>query len=59
MPSSSLTITNKLLSLPLSLVQAPNIARHLGLELSFAINAAVWGLLSFALMRLVCRVVRT
>jgi hypothetical protein len=58
-PSSALTISHKILSLPLSLVSAPGVARHLGIELSFALNAAMWGLLSFAIMRLACHAKRT
>ena len=58
-PSSWLTLSNKILSLPLSLVSAPGLLPNTGIETYFALNSLAWGLLSFALMNIACHALRT
>ena len=58
-PSSALSISNSVLSFPLSLTPVPGLALLFGIEIFFALNALVWGLAAFVLMRIVCRAVRT
>ena len=58
-PSNWLTLSNKILSFPLNLISAPGLFHNASIETLFALNAATWGVLSFAFMCLACRVVRT
>ena len=56
-PSRLVVLSNKALSLPLSLISlSSSWSHHVSIAAGFALNAAVWGLLAFGAVSLICRV---
>ena len=59
-PSKLVVYSNKVLSFPLDLISVPSSwSQHISISAGFAINAVLWGLLTYGAMSLACRRVRT
>ena len=58
-PSRRLTLSNEILSFPLSAFSAREIFPNASLAALFMLNASAWGLASFVLMRIACHALRT